>query len=61
MPPASLVTVSAWTDWKAIEAATGGDIRHPMVTRNAVRIASGSAAHYEILPPTRPPARPPAD
>jgi len=61
MPPASFITVSAWTGWTAIETATGGDIRHPMVTRNAVRIASGGAVHYEILPSTkRPPARPPA-
>lgn len=62
MPPASFITVSAWTGWTAIETATGGDIRHPMVTRNAVRIASGGATHYEILPSTkRPPARLPAD
>jgi hypothetical protein len=60
-PPARFITVSAWTGWTAIETATGGDIRHPMVTRNAVRIASGGAAHYEILPSTnRPPARLPA-
>ncbi|MDQ6794586.1 MAG: hypothetical protein M3067_07195 [Chloroflexota bacterium] len=60
MPPASFITVSAWTGWTAIETATGGDIRHPMVTRNAIRIASGGATHYEILPSTtRPPARPP--
>ena len=57
-PPSRFITVSAWTRWDAIERATGGNIREPMATRNAARIASGSATHYEILPSTRrPPAR----
>jgi hypothetical protein len=57
-PPARFITVSAWTDWEAIERATGGNIRQPVATRNAARIAMGSVAHYEILPATtRPPAR----
>jgi heme-degrading monooxygenase HmoA len=57
-PPARFITVSAWTDWESIARATGGNIRQPMATRNAGRIAEGSATHYEILPATqRPPAR----
>lgn len=58
--PSRFITISAWGGWEAIETATGGNIRHPMATRNAVRIASGTAAHYEILPATtQPPMRPP--
>lgn len=58
-PPVDFITVSAWTGWEAIERATGGNIRKPMATRNAARIAGGTAAHYEILPATRrPQARP---
>jgi hypothetical protein len=57
-PPARFITVSAWTDWESIARATGGNVRQPMATRNAARIAEGSATHYEILPATRrPPAR----
>jgi hypothetical protein len=58
-PPTRFITVSAWTDWDAIARATGGNIRQPVATRNAARIAEGDAAHYEILPLTsRPPVRP---
>jgi heme-degrading monooxygenase HmoA len=58
--PTRFITVSAWTTWEAIETATGGNIRRPVATRNAVRIASGTATHYEILPATtRPPQRQP--
>jgi hypothetical protein len=57
-PPARFITVSAWTSWDAIARATGGNTRQPIATRNAARIAEGSATHYEILPATRrPPAR----
>jgi hypothetical protein len=57
-PPARFITVSAWTDWESIARATGGNMRQPMATRNAARIAQGGATHYEILPATeRPPAR----
>ncbi|HEY0444764.1 MAG TPA: hypothetical protein VGC90_11135 [Candidatus Limnocylindrales bacterium] len=57
-PPSRFITVSAWADWGAIETATGGNIRRPIATRNAVRITSGTATHYEILPATtRPPNR----
>jgi hypothetical protein len=57
-PPARFITVSAWTNWDSIARATGGNIRHPVATRNAARIAEGSVTHYEILPATeRPPAR----
>jgi hypothetical protein len=54
--PVRFITVSAWTGWEAIEKSTGGDIRNPVRTRNAARIAMGTAGHYEILPLTGRPA-----
>jgi hypothetical protein len=48
-PPTRFITVSVWTDWSAIELATGGDIRHPMATRNAHLIEAGDATHYEMF------------
>jgi hypothetical protein len=59
-PPEMFLTVSAWTGWAAIEAATGGNTRQPFATRNAERLASFSVAHYEILPET-PDRRPGSD
>jgi hypothetical protein len=57
-PPARFITVSAWTDWESIARATGGNVKQPVATRNAARIAEGGVTHYEILPATqRPPAR----
>jgi hypothetical protein len=50
--PNGFITVSVWTAWDNIEAATGGDLRTPMATRHAERLASGSATHYEIVPGT---------
>jgi hypothetical protein len=49
-PPDAFVTVSVWTDWQAIERATGGNIRQPIRTRNVARLADFDVAHYEILP-----------
>jgi hypothetical protein len=49
-PDDRVVTVSTWTGWAAIEAATGGDTRHPVATRNARRLASFDVVHLEILP-----------
>lgn len=49
-PPDSFVTISAWTGWAAIEAATGGNTRHPFATRNSARLATFRIAHFEILP-----------
>jgi heme-degrading monooxygenase HmoA len=57
-PPDRFITVSAWIDWDSIARATGGNVKQPVATRNAARIAQGSVTHYEILPATRrPPAR----
>jgi hypothetical protein len=50
--PSRFLTVSAWTNWGAIEKATGGDVRHPIATRNPRRIATEAVEHYEILPNT---------
>ncbi|MBA2381578.1 MAG: hypothetical protein H0V73_05645 [Chloroflexi bacterium] len=46
----AFVTVSAWTGWAAIEAATGGNIRRPFATRHAARLATFEVVHLEILP-----------
>jgi heme-degrading monooxygenase HmoA len=48
--PDSFVTVSAWRDWDAIQAATGADVRRPVSTRHTSRLLSGSVQHYEVLP-----------
>jgi hypothetical protein len=48
----SFITVSAWTGWSAIEAATGGNTRQPFATRNAARLIDFRIVHYEILPET---------
>lgn len=44
------VTVSIWSGWSVIEAATGGNIRRPAATRNVARLSGGSVVHYEVLP-----------
>jgi hypothetical protein len=46
------LTVSAWTGWDAIEAATGGNIRQPFATKNSERLVAFVVDHYEILPDT---------
>ena len=46
----AFVTVSTWTTWSAIEAATGGNTRRPAVTRNVRRLAEFSVVHLELLP-----------
>ncbi len=51
-PPDGFTTVSVWTDWSAIEAATGGNIRQPFATRNSDRLADFKVTHYEVLPDT---------
>ena len=48
--PDRFVTVSAWTGWDRIEAATGGNIRNPVATRHPERLVDGTVRHYEILP-----------
>jgi hypothetical protein len=46
-------TVTVWTGWPAIEAATGGNTRQPFMTRNAQLLAEFTVAHYEVLPDAR--------
>jgi hypothetical protein len=53
--PSRFVTVSAWTGWAAIEAATGGNT---LATRNTERLVAFDVGHYEILPNTERPAPP---
>jgi hypothetical protein len=49
-PPDRFVTVSIWTGWESIEAATHGNIRQPIATSNAARLVGGTATHYEVVP-----------
>ena len=56
------VTASLWDAWESIERATGGDIHHPLATRNVARLAGGGPAHFESIgcwttPPSRPTRR----
>ena len=48
--PDAFVTVSTWRSWDAIEAATGGNVRQPVATRQTGRLLSGVVQHYELLP-----------
>jgi heme-degrading monooxygenase HmoA len=61
-PPDRFVTVSVWTDWESIEAATHGNIRRPIATSNAARLVGGTATHFEVVPGAahRPTAESPA-
>lgn len=43
------LTVSAWSDWGAIERATGGNIQQPLVTRHPERIVAFDVVHYEAI------------
>ena len=54
--PVDFVTVSVWAGWGDIEAATGGNVRRPVATRHAGRLAGGTASHYEALPEAATPA-----
>lgn len=47
--PDRFVTISTWSDWAAIEAATGGDIRRPVATRHPDRLVAWEAIHFEAL------------
>jgi hypothetical protein len=51
--PEAFTTVSVWTGWPAIEAATGGNTRQPFMTRNAQLLETFTVAHYEVLPDAR--------
>jgi hypothetical protein len=45
----TVLTLSTWLDWGAIEVATGGDIRQPVATRHPERLAAWEAIHYEAI------------
>lgn len=59
-PPEAFTTISVWTGWSAIEAATGGNTRQPFATRNSERLSTFTVTHYEILPDARDRRRDPA-
>ena len=46
----SFASVSTWTGWPAIEAATGGNTRQPFATRQPRRLTGFRIAHLELLP-----------
>lgn len=46
----AFVSVSTWTGWPAIEAATGGNTRQPFATRQTRRLAGYRIVHLELLP-----------
>lgn len=47
--PEGFVAISVWTGWRAIELATGGDVRRPMATRRPELIKSFDATHFEAI------------
>jgi hypothetical protein len=47
--PDAFLTVSAWRDWRDIEAATGGDTRRPRATRRPDRLVDWEVSHFEIV------------
>jgi len=48
-PPDGFRTLSVWSDWSDIEQATGANVRRPIDTQHADRLASFEAAHYEVV------------
>lgn len=45
----AFVTVSTWPDWSTIEAATGGDVRRPIATRNPELLVASEVTHFEVI------------
>ena len=48
--PDRFLSVSVWTAWENIEAATGGNLREPIGTRHSQHLSAGNVEHYEIVP-----------
>ena len=48
-PPDGFRTLSVWSDWSDIEQATGANVRRPIDTQHADRLASFEATHYEAV------------
>ena len=48
-PPDAFTTLSIWSEWSAIQAATGADVHRPVATQRAQRLLSFEAVHYEIV------------
>jgi hypothetical protein len=45
-------TISRWTDWTSIQAATGASIHDPIRTQPNAEMTSFEADHYELVPTT---------
>jgi hypothetical protein len=54
--PSGFVTLSSWSSWAAIEAATGADTTAPISTRHNELISDFAAEHFEALPLARRPS-----
>lgn len=52
------VTLSVWTDWATLQAATGGDVDRPIATRHARMLTAWQAEHLEVIPELWAPSRP---
>lgn len=55
--PKGFVTLSIWSDWATLQAATGGDIDRPIATRHSRMLSAWQADHYEVIPELWAPAR----
>lgn len=45
----SFLTISTWTDWESLAAATGASLDQPVRTRERHELASFRALHYELV------------
>jgi hypothetical protein len=52
------VTVTTWSGWDSLQAATGASLQRPIRTQHNEGLASFDADHFELLP-TDPPGAPP--
>jgi hypothetical protein len=50
--PDRFVTVSTWTDWDALAAATGASVEQPVRTREQHAIDGFTAVHMELVAPS---------
>jgi hypothetical protein len=52
------VTISTWSGWTSLQAATGASLERPIMTQHIEDLASFDADHYELLPTDPPGASP---
>jgi hypothetical protein len=54
------VTISTWSGWDSLQAATGASLERPVMTQHMEDLISFDADHFELLP-TDPPGAPPGE